>query len=714
MKKHHYRFIFATLLATSPYFIIASSPANGGMAQTSSTHQETTWHVAPNGVDVATCGASATPCRSIQHAANLASSGDTVLVAEGTYTFNAAVDPCGVNIGAKAVVCVVGKQLAINGGYVDGVWGSADPIKHPTILDGQNLQRGVIVRGTNSINANTHVALQGVTVQNGLAQGSPGAMGVPSLGIGGGVLVESASVNLSNVIVKNSRALGSANPGDTYAAGGGVAVLTSITGTQSALTGVRIEANEAQGGPAVSQAGGLARGGGLFLFRANTNILGLTLIDNKALGGTVTGVSPNTADAFGGGAMFWQSAIQAEDLTAQNNQAVGGSATSADAGAGWGGALFVDASDLTLNGAKMTSNQVRGGNGVNGGSAHGGAATFANSAVTIERAEILTNLAQSGNANNIINKSGSSGGGGLYATATFTNAKRTLNINNSIIAANEVLTGTGKTLGGGGGGIWVSNVATTINHSTIADNKLNVFQMFGAGLLANSDSGLPAQTQVELRYSIVAGHSLSNTSSAGIYIIPNTLMSLHRNLFAGNVKDVDGGTPTVTALNMLTTTAGFVSAGAPNYNYRITTASPAKDQAAGSPAQIDIDKVGRVNPDIGASEAVFAPPSGGNELNVQITPASSKLSLMWNAIEGATKYHVIINCPFAANPPEQGLCGMPISTTKTSLVLTGLSNYAIYNLEVLALNDANQVLNASPTLRSFPTDLTYFLPLIWK
>ncbi|MCW1969913.1 MAG: hypothetical protein KIH69_017505 [Anaerolineae bacterium] len=716
MKTQPYRIILATLLATSPLVVMSFTPANGDVSPSaimpSVAQQATTWHVSPNGVDVATCGISAAPCRSIQQAVNLASNNDTILVAEGTYTFNAAVDPCNSVISAKAVVCVLGKQLTINGGYRAGEWGTADPVKHPTILDGQNVQRGVIVRGTSSTVANTHLTMNGVTVQNGLAQGTAGATGIPLLALGGGVLVETATMNLSNALVRNSRALGQANPGDSITGGGGIAFAAAISGTQSVLTKVRIEGSEAQGGPAVSQAGGLARGGGLFVFRSDLKMQTVTLVENKVVGGAVTGLSASTADAFGGGAMFCQSTGQPNQLTANNNQAVGGSATSSDAGAAWGGALFVDAADVTINDAKIGGNQARGGDGVNGGSAHGGAATFANSAVTIERAEMVNNLARSGNANNAVNNSGSAGGGAIFATAIISNAKRSLAINNSIFAANEVLSGVGKTLGGGGGGLWLSNIATTISHATIADNKLPISQMYGAGLLVNSDSGLPSQTQVQLSYNIVASHS--NTSSAGIFIAANALTSLHRNMFAGNVKDIDGSTPTVTALNLVTTTAGFVSPGAPNYNYRITTNSPAKDQAAGSPSQIDIDKVARVNPDIGAAEATFTPPSGTSELAVQIAPTSSRLNLTWNAIEGAVKYHVLVNCPFAANPPEQGGCGVPISTTDTKLALTGLSNYALYNLEVLALDGTNKVLSASPTLRAFPTDLSYFLPLIAK
>ena len=53
-----------------------------------------THRVALGGSDISSCGSETTPCQSIQYAANKAASGDTLLVAGGTYTYKASADDC--------------------------------------------------------------------------------------------------------------------------------------------------------------------------------------------------------------------------------------------------------------------------------------------------------------------------------------------------------------------------------------------------------------------------------------------------------------------------------------------------------------------------------------------------------------------------------------------------------------------------------------------
>src|SRR5262249_53460829 len=79
------------------------------------------------------------------------------------------------------------------------------------------------------------------------------------------------------------------------------------------------------------------------------------------------------------------------------------------------------------------------------------------------------------------------------------------------------------------------------------------------------------------------------------------------NLFAANSADVlsNGGAINGHPNDLTAASAGFVSPGAPNYNYAITASSPAVGQALGSNATVDITGAPRPNPpSIGAYEVV--------------------------------------------------------------------------------------------------------------
>src|SRR5947209_8181461 len=75
-----------------------------------------TFHVALSGSDAAD-GSEAHPFGSVQHAINAANSGDTILLAGGTYGFNAAEDKFSAGFGTTAVAFIFNKQLTIKGGY---------------------------------------------------------------------------------------------------------------------------------------------------------------------------------------------------------------------------------------------------------------------------------------------------------------------------------------------------------------------------------------------------------------------------------------------------------------------------------------------------------------------------------------------------------------------------------------------------------------------
>jgi hypothetical protein len=93
------------------------------------------YYVAATGTDNANCGTSGAPCRSIQAAVNKAVTGDTILVAAGSYNYNGAADTCSFLV-TRSVVCVVDKDITIRGGYTTSNWGASNPSANLTVIDG--------------------------------------------------------------------------------------------------------------------------------------------------------------------------------------------------------------------------------------------------------------------------------------------------------------------------------------------------------------------------------------------------------------------------------------------------------------------------------------------------------------------------------------------------------------------------------------------------
>ena len=86
----------------------------------------TTRYVATSGTDAGNCSSVGSPCRTVQYAVNQAASGDQILVAQGTYIYNANADICSFLL-TRAVVCVLDKRLTILGGYSTSNWSTANP-----------------------------------------------------------------------------------------------------------------------------------------------------------------------------------------------------------------------------------------------------------------------------------------------------------------------------------------------------------------------------------------------------------------------------------------------------------------------------------------------------------------------------------------------------------------------------------------------------------
>lgn len=575
---------------------------------TAATPQATAaiFHVATNGSDVNGCGSAGSPCKSIQFAVNQSNSGDTLRVAAGTHTYNAETDICTFLV-TRSVVCVIDKNLTILGGYDAENWTIPSPVANLSIIDGQNAQRGVHVE---AYNQTVHLTMEGFTIQNGRAFGNQTG---DNDSHGGGMRINQGSVTLRDMIFKNNQAVGrDNNPIGRAGAGGGLAIVRSKTGS-SLLERIVFQDNQAIGGSG-SDRGGVAIGGGLFTSGATVNSSYLTFANNQALAGSSGGNGSGAgllADALGGGIGFGLGThANFSNVTVIGNRAVGGNAGQ-NAGGAFGGGIHAEESALTLNDALINENTAIGGNGVNGGVTRAGGLEVFNGNFTIERTRFIANWVTSG-ASTGGGTAGAANGGGAYFSATKGSYKGT--IVNSIFADNHIEFGANgsKSLGGGGGGMTVAGMFVEIIHATFSNNNMGNGLLIGHALNAQEMPGFAPGT-TDIKYSIFANHT-GRSDASTVHVASGSTINFTRGLFAANTKDTNSdGVPvnvgTFTGLDTLisATSPGFVSPGAPNYNYRLTAGSAAIDQAAGSSTAVDIDNlprpVGRVR-DLGAHEFI--------------------------------------------------------------------------------------------------------------
>jgi hypothetical protein len=289
--------------------------------------QGTTRYVASYGFDNTPCNDPARPCRTIQRAIDLASAGDTIRVATGTYA--------DINDhGDLAQVAYIDKSITLRGGYLaPGFDDPPDPEANPTTLDAQELGRVIYITGE------IDVMIEGLGITGGYAE----ELGGGGLGFdgGSGVYISAATVNLANnqifsnhhsdlgcgLYVANSDTIltdNVINGNATCTRGGGAYVYKS----QITLERNIISANRSGYG-----------GGGL-------NIAGsqATLNDNTFDG--------NVANRYGGGLSLYESTALLSANSFLNNLAKGTSAGHYDGGGG----LRLENSQATIIGSTFDGN----------------------------------------------------------------------------------------------------------------------------------------------------------------------------------------------------------------------------------------------------------------------------------------------------------------------------------------------------------------------
>ena len=371
--------------------------------------------------------------------------------------------------------------------------------------------------------------------------------GAPDVIIDGGgtyrpVTVTSAgNVTITGVTIRN---------GVTTDGGGGL----SEVGSNVDLRACVITGNTAQG--AAAQGGGLAMQGG------SVSITGCKLTDNKANGSV-------GHPAEGGAIYVGQGTLTIAKTTISTNgvQAGDSDTPSANAPAGWGGAIVV--------------------------------ASEGQSTITIRGSTIVGNFAHGGSSS-----TGHGGPGNGGAIAYIPTPASTLLIEDSTFTGNSAVSGFGvQTYGSTGGAIYTEEGTVTLRGVTVAGNEAD--KGTGTSPITGEEGAIAAvpvggSPTVTLRSSIVAGNTHDGT-------LKNDCLGVTsggHNLFDIGCADTPLGSDIVgTEATPIDAKLGpLASNGGPTKTLGLLAGSPAIDSAGGAPCATAIDQRAVARPQRGACD----------------------------------------------------------------------------------------------------------------
>ncbi len=366
--------------------------------------------IGDDGPPINLCNSKTRPCHTIQHAVAMASSGDVILVATGTYSdlFSCPV-PAGYIAppasGQITQVVFISKTLSIQGGYSTAFDWPPSAKKNPTILSTPKIHKGRLIVIAGAISP----TIYDLRLTKGDATGLGGGWG--SRDAGGGVYILSATATLNNNRVYENIA----------EEGGGLYLYNSdstlsrnavTTNTADYAGGLSLRSSDATlSGNTILSNTAASNGGGLYLNYSNATLNANT-------------VTSNTAGSFGGGLYLeWQSAATLSGNTVLSNTALYG-----------GGGLYLNYSNATLSGNTIMYNSVRD---------WGGGLRFGNDS----RARLNGDIVMANSA---------SKGGGLYVE------RSNPTLTNTVIADNRAVKD--------GGAVYVLAASPRLLHTTIARN----------------------------------------------------------------------------------------------------------------------------------------------------------------------------------------------------------------------------------------------------
>ena len=519
------------------------------------------------------------------------------------------------------------------------------------------------------------VSIAGLTLTAGAAGNANTAAN------GGGILVDSGSLNLSNCTVSACNAASAITSGGVGGGGGGLSVATLGTAT---VSGCKFSGNTATNADNTAQGGGILNAGTLTVngttFSGNTAGVGGGLLNGGTLTLTGSTFSANTAIYSGGGLA---EATKSADT-------ISGSTFSANTAGQTGGGisasgLAAKAGLTTISNCVLTANTAGGGAGTNSITLSGGGlAVLANGNISLQTSTVTSNSVSPNAANgNLVSGGGVSvgaggtlainqctlsgngamEGGGLSAIGTpFRPAQLTLTA--STVSGN---TASGDTASGnGGGGLFVGNVGiAALTNDTLYSNTATNGNGGGAdnvGTLTFTSSTVSANTVDN-----GSGGGVTNSgASAASATLQAVIVAGNQNL-AGTGPDITGAF-TSAGSNLLgdgTGATGFTAAhdqvgttnapidpllgtlqdnGGPTFTQALGPGSPAinGDYSVHAPGTDDTDQRGGQRPlgprdDIGAYEAPSPPVA---PTNLVATPGFMRVLLTWTGSTDAVSYNV--------------------------------------------------------------------------